>query len=373
MNAFDPIANPLVLAMPERLTDVESWQEHTPFALYLVSLLRPRLLVELGTHKGDSYCAFLQAVAKLQLPTRCFAVDTWQGDHQAGVYGDEVLGDLRLHHDPRYGTFSTLLRMTFDEALSRFDDGSIDLLHIDGLHTEEAVRHDFETWLPKMSERGVVLFHDTQVHSGDFGVWKVWAECAAAYPHFEFLHGNGLGVLLVGAEAPAELRELCALGGDEQRSVATLYRVLGNHVRLEVKEPRLNRRIDELGRELQQSESRGGAFQVQLEEQARRLAESEARAEESARWASEHERKMVESERRAEESARWASEHEGRLRESEERLRESERRLAECERVVGENAERRAELERQLTAITSSTSWRITAPLRNLLAKLRGR
>ena len=37
-------------------------------------------------------------------------------------------------------TFSSLLRMDFADARDHIEDGSVDLLHIDGLHTYEAVR-----------------------------------------------------------------------------------------------------------------------------------------------------------------------------------------------------------------------------------------
>jgi hypothetical protein len=167
--------------------------------------------VELGTHSGVSFSAFCHAVLESGFATRCHAVDTWRGDAHAGEYDEEVFQEFQRFHDERFATFSTLLRCSFDEALGKIADTSIDLLHIDGLHTFDAARHDFLSWLPKLSERAVVLLHDTNERDRDFGVWRLWEELRERYPSFEFLHGHGLGVLAVGFDAPLAVKDLCGL------------------------------------------------------------------------------------------------------------------------------------------------------------------
>jgi O-antigen biosynthesis protein len=229
---FNPLPCSICLELPMRITTFSAWHEHTPFAMWLVATLRPRLIVELGTHYGDSYCAFCQAVRELKLETCCFAIDTWAGDPHAGGYGPEVLADLRAFHDPLYASFSHLLQSTFADALQHFSDASIDLLHIDGYHTYEVVREDFTAWLPKMRRGGVVLFHDTNVRERDFGVWRLWEEVKANHPHFEFSHGHGLGMLVVGEATAPELRALCAASADEATLIRDLFFALGQRVSL---------------------------------------------------------------------------------------------------------------------------------------------
>lgn len=267
-NEFNPLEILSVIQQPERLTPIESWHRHIPFSFALLDMLRPKVFVELGTHRGDSYCAFCQGVDTQGLATRCFAVDTWQGDSQAGYYGDEIFRDLTAWHDPRYGRFSTLLRMTFDEALNRFADGSVDLLHIDGLHTYEAVRHDFESWLPKLSPNAVVLFHDTAVRHSDFAVWKLWQEVSERYPSFEFNHGFGLGVLAVGDQVPEAFLSFLRYAEAYPRHINDFFHALGDALAVRKDAERikaLSAHLESLGEQLQHArnvvEERDGQLQ----------------------------------------------------------------------------------------------------------------
>jgi hypothetical protein len=222
-----------------------AWTEHTPFAFFLIEKLRPRILVELGTQYGTSYFAFCQAISELKLSTKAYGVDIWYGvDIGLGTATATDIFQYALKiNNQHYAHFSNLLQMTFDEALVYFNDETIDLLHIDGMHDYASVRHDFDTWLPKMSPSGVIIFHDSNVRENGFGVWKLFEEIKNLYPSFEFLHGYGLAVVCIGRDIPKDFLDFLE---HEQRDtfVQHLFASLGKKISLEYQ---LNNLQAELG------------------------------------------------------------------------------------------------------------------------------
>jgi hypothetical protein len=186
---------PSLFGFVNKYSVFSTWVDHLPFAYDLVHALRPNVVVELGTQAGLSYFTFCQAVREHGTASRCYAIDTWAGDEHTGTYDDSVYAKVSEYNQATYSDFSELLRMRFEDAVGRFEVESIDLLHIDGLHTYDAVRADFESWYPKVAPGGVVLFHDIRARMMDFGAWKFWDEIAPKFPAFTFSHGFGLGVL----------------------------------------------------------------------------------------------------------------------------------------------------------------------------------
>ena len=174
----------------------KAWVGHTPFAYWLVAALKPKTLVELGTHGGGSYFSFCQSVIDNKLDTKTYAIDTWMGEKQAGFYSESLFKKVMDFNIEHFDNFSTLMKMTFDEALNEFDDNSVDLLHIDGFHSYEAVSNDFRTWYPKLSKEAIVLFHDTHEIKPGFGVHQFWDELKKEHREqcFEFKHSHGLGM-----------------------------------------------------------------------------------------------------------------------------------------------------------------------------------
>ena len=231
-----------------------SWHGHVSFAHWLIAEVKPDVLVELGTHNGISFAAFCNAVAQEGLRTQCYALDTWDGDVPGGYFGEEIFEDVANFTSSRFPQNATLLRCYFDAALGRFAPGSIDVLHIDGNHTYEAVSHDFKTWLPKMSNRGIVLFHDTDVYGDEqFGVWRLWSEVSKIYPHFRFNHSSGLGVMAVGSDIPPAIAELfdmeAAPGGDVVRSTFEMASAKAQAVGSALRRAEAERYLESLGAE----------------------------------------------------------------------------------------------------------------------------
>src|SRR4051794_7804185 len=283
---------------PSRAGAVSAWWGHVPFAHWLVTASRPDLVVELGTHHGVSFSTFCEAMQRGHIQGRCYAVDTWSGDKHSGLYDESVFRDLASFIRGRYGELAELIRRTFDDALAHFEDGSVDLLHIDGLHTYEAVKGDFEKWRPKLSKRGIVLIHDTNVRRDDFGVWRFWSEVRRRYPSFEFLHDHGLGIVAVGQDPPRAVAELCRLDSAASMALRDRFAQLGARwVAVDAMERTSQevqnlvaqhaQRIEELNRELANLEAAREHCVVASAARGQRILDVEAERERITQLASE--------------------------------------------------------------------------------------
>lgn len=302
------------------------WMSHMPFAFWLMGILRPKLLVELGAYNGASFCAFCQAIERLGAPCEAYAVDLWQGDVHMGHYGEEVYADLAAYVKACYQGFACLVRSSFDDALAQFQAGTIDLLHLDGCHTRAAITHDFEAWLPKMSSRGVVLIHDTRARLRGYGGVAAWEEIAARFPSFIFPHGYGLGVVLAGSAAPQPLKELAGLDSSAFAGIADLFQRQG----------RIYERLFALDDQRRSEAAAAKAAQADAREHVQALEKILA----------------AEREAHAKQCAAYEAQRDG-LKNSLMRANDSLLR-----------AQMDARLREQ--ALTGSISWKITAPLRKL-------
>jgi len=345
-----------------------AWLGHIPFGAWIVESTKPRMLVELGTHYGHSYFSFCQAVERGRVDTKCYAVDLWHGDEHAGLYGEEVFAAVQSRNVP-FESFSRLLRMTFDDAINYFSDGSIDLLHIDGLHTYDAVKHDFESWKPKLSQRSIVLFHDINVRERGFGVWRLWEELSSAYPTIEFMHSHGLGVLFYGDDqSPAAVSLLRSFGTEAGRShITRLFSELGRTIEVGRKVVDVS---EALGRQAEAAANTEKELRSQVAARDERIGELLAQQAEVVALLKAEEARLNVYEERISDMYRRLNHFE-----SQDELRRAERTRWEGERAstqsqLAQALEREAALDAALREVWASTSWKASRPIRWAGARL---
>lgn len=153
------------------LADVEG------YALMLLARSGPGdgAIVEIGSFLGKS-AAWLAFGAQQGGRGRVTAIDPFTGspEHQPGARNEEPEIVARGSTRPRFeqNLRDAGLRESVDVIEARSTDaaarwsGPIRLLFIDGDHSEEASRADFEAWLPHTALGGLIAFHDVGVWAG---------------------------------------------------------------------------------------------------------------------------------------------------------------------------------------------------------------
>jgi SAM-dependent methyltransferase/predicted O-methyltransferase YrrM len=162
-----------------------NWRDHRQFADWIIRRKQPTTTVDLGVDYG--YSTFCFAIPEIG---DVYGIDSFEGDICAGErdtyeYVTDKVKELEL-------TNVSIIKGFFDDVAKTWNK-PIDILHIDGLHTYEAVKNDFEKWVPFLKEDGIILMHDTMVDDPKFGVSRFFKEINL--PKTNFGHCNGLGVV----------------------------------------------------------------------------------------------------------------------------------------------------------------------------------
>jgi hypothetical protein len=138
-----------------------AWVGHYDFAIDMVKLLKPKVTVELGVDWGFSMFTF--AYSKIG---EVYGIDWFQGDPHAGLRDTkEHVLELYKNLKDKYGISTNIIKGDFTD-ISTIWTKEIDILHIDGFHSYESVKQDFQNWSKFITTSGVVLFHDVEIFDG---------------------------------------------------------------------------------------------------------------------------------------------------------------------------------------------------------------
>jgi cephalosporin hydroxylase len=144
----------------------------------LVKRQKPRLVVEIGTYRGGTLRCWSAVTAA---GTHFISIDLPGGDFGGGYSSDDaerfrtMLKPGQTLHCIRADSHDPETRKTLAELLG---PRRIDFLFIDGDHTYEGVKADFELYRDLMAPGGLVALHDIMPHQvhDSCRVHEFWSE-----------------------------------------------------------------------------------------------------------------------------------------------------------------------------------------------------
>lgn len=130
--------------------------------------------VEIGTHRGE----FADALLRTWPVGMLWCVDPWAcppgydeqvkflwGGTQQDAF-DHCSKHLRKYYAGRF----ELIRMRSEDAVSKFHEGTLDFVYVDGDHRYEQVLQDLAWWWSKVKPGGILAGHDF-VQPGEGHSW----------------------------------------------------------------------------------------------------------------------------------------------------------------------------------------------------------
>ncbi|APW60259.1 glycosyltransferase [Paludisphaera borealis] len=194
--------------MPDQSCEPLSQALFSPVAFWTVQAAQPKEIIQLGIRPLGVYFSLGEAVKRLGLGTRCTAVDAMPSRKSGAAFVDAAHQRARVSHDRAFGVFSKLVLVAAEEVVETFADHSIDLMVLADAEKVETFQRDLDAWASKLSDRAVLLLPRTGVQRRGLGSYHLFHELASRHKTFEFTHGDGFGLVAMGAKVPERLRPL---------------------------------------------------------------------------------------------------------------------------------------------------------------------
>jgi len=177
----------------------------------IVRQRRPRTVLEIGTQHGGTFFLFSRVVAPDAL---LVSIDLASEDLKPWR---SLCTNLRTKGQSVSVIDGDSHATSTVERVNRVLGGrKVDFLFIDGDHSYEGVRQDFENYVGFLNDPGLIAFHDInpdywtrfgkRTYSNTGEVYRFWAEVKMKYSHTECIDnpdedGFGIGILFIGSNA----------------------------------------------------------------------------------------------------------------------------------------------------------------------------
>jgi predicted O-methyltransferase YrrM len=183
--------------------NMAAWQVRSEFEamVRLVESEKPARIMEIGTAKGATLLSWCRIASE-----HIISVDLEHGIHGGGyptvkqqLYREFTHGRSGLRLDLFQD--NSQIEATRQKVEAELEGTKLDVLFIDGDHSYEGVKKDFELWSPLVRPGGIILFHDILPHSSiaHCEVDRLWNELKTRFRHLEFIHDPHQGWAGIGA------------------------------------------------------------------------------------------------------------------------------------------------------------------------------
>jgi predicted O-methyltransferase YrrM len=170
-------------------------------ALEEIENLRPRRVLEIGTAQGGTFFLLSRAAAAdAKLISLDLPAGRWGGGYsnwKRHLYRSLLLPE----QSAEFIRSNSHLPSSFESVKTMLGGDPLDLLFIDGDHSYEGVKADFELYSPLVRPGGLIVLHDIAFHEKyDCHVDQFWAEVKERYPSQEIIQDckqgwAGIGIL----------------------------------------------------------------------------------------------------------------------------------------------------------------------------------